>query len=247
MAFTSKTSPLGENWLILGAIALVGLVLSGPGSGSGEPRREFQLVPAPFEIDHEMIEVAAVRKISRARIQQAMQLILKLEYDRALSTPDDEEIFRLLHQYEAGQRLYRTTAAVIISKNVGRMAFSCPDHEYAYNPDVQTSTAFLALSLYHELKHGVQCQQEIELPRTEDDLCRYEAPAYAAQVRFLVALHYKGMLPEIVSAEEPSDAGLLVQTLEAWDALAEGEDSFCRWYRRELRWGELIVLGNDQP
>ena len=168
MVYPSKTSPLGENWLILGVMALVGLVLSGPGSGSEEPRRDFRLVPAPFEINHEMIEVAAIRKISRARIQQAMQLILKLEYDRALSTPDDEEIFRLLHQYEAGQRLYRTTAAVIISKNVGRMAFSCPEHEFAYNPDVQTSTPFLALSLYHELKQGVQCQQGIELPRTED-------------------------------------------------------------------------------
>jgi hypothetical protein len=198
-------------------------------------------------MNHQMIEVAAVEGISRARIQEAMQLILKLEYDQALSTPDDEEIFRLLHQYESGQRLYRTTAAVIISKNVGRMAFSCPDHEYAYNPDVQTSTPFLALSLYHELKHGVQCQQGIELPRTEDDLCRYEAPAYAAQVRFLVALHKKGMLPERLSADEPSDAGLMVQTLEAWDALAEGEEAFCRWYRRELRWGALVVMQDGQP
>ena len=80
----------------------------------------------------------------------------------------------------------------------------------------------------------------------EDDLCLYEAPAYAAQVRFLVALHNKGMLPDRVSAGEPSDAGLLVQTLEAWDALAEGEETFCRWYKRELRWGALIVLQDDQ-
>jgi hypothetical protein len=245
MVFPSKTSPLGENWLFLGVIALVGLVLSAPGSGSPEPRRDFRLVPAPFEMNHEMTEVAAVERINRARIQKAMQLILKLEYDQALGTPDDEEIFQLLHQYEAGQRLYRTTAAVIISKNIGRMAFSCPDHEYAYNPDVQTSTPFLALSLYHELKHGVQCQQGIELPKTEDDLCRYEAPAYAAQVRFLVALHKKGMLPDRLSAEEPSDAGLMVQTLDAWDALADGEEAFCRWYRRELRWGALIVLQDD--
>jgi hypothetical protein len=247
MVFPSNTSPLGENWLFLGVIALVGLVVSAQGSGSPKPRRDFRPVPPPFEMNHQMTEVAAVQKISRARIQEAMQLILRLEYDQALSTPDDEEIFRLLHQYEAGQRLYRTTAAVIISKNVGRMAFSCPDHEYAYNPDVQTSTPFLALSLYHELKHGVQCQQGIELPQTEDDLCRYEAPAYAAQVRFLVALHKKGMLPGVVSAEEPSDAGLMVQTLEAWDALAEGEEAFCRWYRRELRWGALAVLQQDQP
>ena len=247
MDFLNKTSPLGENWLILGAIALVGLVLSSPGSGSPPPRRDFCLVPPPFEINHQMTEVAAVQKISRARIQKAMRLILKLEYDQALDTPHDQEIFLLLHQYEAGQRLYRTTAAVIISKNVGRMAFSCPDHEYAYNPDVQTSTPFLALSLYHELKHGVQCQQGIKLPKTEDELCRYEAPAYAAQVRFLVALHKKGMLPDVVSAEEPSDAGLLVQTLEAWDALAEGEEAFCRWYRRELRWGALAVLQQDRP
>lgn len=253
MNFLNKTSPLGENWLFLGVIALVGLVLSARDSGAPPPRRDFKLgvsqpspksggVPPPFEMDHQMTEVAAVERISRARIQKAMQLILKLEYDRALNTPDDEEIFRLLHQYEAGQRLYRTTAAIIISKNVGRMAFSCPDHEYAYNPDVQTSTPFLALSLYHELKHGVQCQQGIELPGTDDDLCRYEASAYAAQVRFLIALHRKGMLPDVLSAEEPSDAGLMVQTLEAWDALAEGEEAFCRWFRRELRWGALVVL-----
>jgi len=247
MVFPDKTSPLGENWLVLGAIALAGLVLSAQGSGSPPPRRDFRMVPPPFEITHEMTEVGAMEKISRARIQEAMRLILKLEYDQALSTPDDEEIFQLLHQYEAGQRLYRTTAAVIISKNVGRMAFSCQDHEYAYNPDVQTSTPFLALSLYHELKHGVQCQQGIELPGTEEDLCRYEAPAYAAQARFLIALHRKGMLPEQVSASEPSDAGLLIQTLEAWDVLAEGEEAFCRWYRRKLRWGALVVLQQDQP
>lgn len=246
MVYPNKTSPLGESWMFLGVIALVGLVLSTQGSGSPPPRRDFRLVPAPFEINHEMTEVAAVERINRARIQKAMQLILKLEYDQALSTPDDEEIFQLLHQYEAGQLLYRTTAAVIISKNVGRMAFSCSDHEYAYNPDVQTSTPFLALSLYHELKHGVQCQQEIELPETEDDLCRYEAPAYAAQVRFLIALHKKGMLPDRLSASEPSDAGLMVQTLEAWDALSEGEEAFCRWYRRELRWGALAVLQDGQ-
>lgn len=247
MDFLNKTSPLGENWLILGAIALVGLVLSAQGAGSSEPRRDFRLVPPPFEMNHQMTEVAAVERISRVRIRKAMQLILKLEYDQALGTPHDEEIFQLLHQYEAGQRLYRTTAAVIISKNVGRMAFSCPDHEYAYNPDVQTSTAFLALSLYHELRHGVQCQQGTELPRTEYDLCRYEAPAYAAQVRFLIALHKKGMLPDRLSTSEPSDAGLMVQTLEAWEALAEGEEAFCRWYRRELRWGALVVMQDDQP
>ena len=225
---------------------MVGLVLSAPGSGSPPPPRAFSLVPKPFEMNHEMTEVSAMERISRTRIKKAMRLILSLEYDQALSTPDDEEIFKLLHQYETGQRLYRTTAKVVVSKNVGRMAFSCPDHEYAYNPDVQTSTPFLALSLYHELRHGVQCQQGIELPDMEDDLCLYEAPAYAAQVRFLVALHNKGMLPDRVSAGEPSDAGLLVQTLEAWDALAEGEETFCRWYKRELRWGALIVLQDDQ-
>lgn len=248
MVFPSKTSLLGDSWLPLAVMALVCLVIAAPGSGSPPPQRAFRLVPKPFEMNHEMTEVAAVEKISRARIQKALRLILSLEYDQALGTPDDEEIFRLLHQYESGQRLYRTTAKVVVSKNdsgslnVGRMAFRCPDHEYAYNPDVQTSTPFLALSLYHELRHGVQCLQGIEFPDLEDDLCRYEAPAYAAQVRFLIALHKKGMLPVRVSAGEPSDAGLLAQTLEAWNALAESPEAFCRWYKRKLRLGTLVVL-----
>jgi hypothetical protein len=54
------------------------------------------------------------------------------------------------------------------------------------------------------------------------------------------------MLPDRLSAEEPSDAGLMVQTLEAWDALSEGDEAFCRWYRRELRWGTLAVLQDGQ-
>jgi hypothetical protein len=251
MVFPGKTSFLGESWLPLGVLALVCLVIAAPGSGSPPPQRAFSLVPEPFEMSHEMNEVAAVEKISRARIKEALRLIVSLEYDQALSTPEDEEIFRLLHQYESGRRLYRITARVVVSKNgsgsptVGRMAFSCPGHEYAYNPGVQTSTPFLALSLYHELKHGVQCLQGIEFPHQEDNLCRYEAPAYAAQVRFLIALHKKGMLPDRVSAREPSDAGLMVQTLEAWEALSKGEAEFCRWYQRELRWGALVVLQEE--
>jgi hypothetical protein len=252
MISPGKSSPLGESWLILGAMALAGLLIAAPGSGSPPPRRAFRLVPEPFEMNHQMTEVAAIEKISRARIQEALRLIMSLEYDQALSTPEDEEIFRLLHQYDSGRRLYRTTARVVVSRNdsdsptVGRMAFSCrPGHEYAYNPGVQTSTPFLALSLYHELKHGVQCLQGIELPDREEDRCHYEAPAYAAQVRFLVALHKKGMLPDRVSAAEPSDAGLMAQTLEAWEALSGGEAEFCRWYRRELRWGALVVLQED--
>lgn len=251
MVFPSKTSLLGDSWLPLAVMALVCLVVAAPGSGSPPPQRAFRLVPEPFEMNHEMTEVATVEKISRARIQKALRLILSLEYDQALSTPEDEEIFRLLRQYESGRRLYRTTAKVVVSKNysgsptVGRMAFRCQDHEYAYNPGVQTSTPFLALSLYHELKHGVQCLQGIEFPDLEDDLCRYEAPAYAAQVRFLIALHKKGMLPARVSAKEPSDAGLMVQTLEAWEALSKSEEEFCRWYQRELRWGALVVLQKD--
>lgn len=252
MVFPRKTSPLGEIWLILGVMALASLVIAAPGSGPTPPRRAFHLVPEPFEINHEMTEAASIEKISRARIQEALRLIMSLEYDQALSTPEDEEIFRLLHQYDSGRRLYRTTARVVVSRNdsgspiAGRMAFRCrPGHEYAYNPGVQTSIPFLALSLYHEMKHGVQCLQGIESPDREDERCYYEAPAYAAQARFLVALHKKGMLPDRVSATEPSDFGLMVQTLEAWEALFKGQAEFCRWYRRELRWGELVVLQGD--
>jgi hypothetical protein len=53
------------------------------------------------------------------------------------------------------------------------------------------------------------------------------------------------MLPDRVSAREPSDAGLMVQTLEAWEALSKGEAEFCRWYQRELRWGALVVLQEE--
>ncbi len=251
MLVPKRTSPLGENWLILGALALAGLVVAGPGSGSPPPRRAFRLVPEPFKIHHRMTEVASTDTINRARIREALRLILNLEHDPALSTPEDEEIFGLLHQYQSGSRLYRTTAKVVISRSdaggpvAGRMAFCCPGHEYAYNPGVQTSTPLLALSLYHEMKHGVQCLKGIKLPEREDQRCRYEIPAYAAQVRFLVALHNRGMLPDRVSAAEPSDAGLLVQTLEAWEALRGGEAEFCRWYRRKLHWGALVVLQKD--
>lgn len=180
--------------------------------------------------------VERLPRISHAQFNEAITFILSIADAPALQTQDDHEILSMVREYASGRQMYVVWKA--LTKDT-RMAYTCPSDRYAVNPDIQTSTAFLASSLYHEIMHRVECEREMHglgitnhedmLGYIEPDDCRDEEPAYKAQIRFLLALYEKDLHPTQFSAEERGDIGLAQRVRAAWKALLEGR--FCSWYK----------------
>jgi hypothetical protein len=212
--------------------------LPSPGLASvPDPAGPFNVVPNPFPVLLQVAEVAHLPRLTKDRIPGALDRILRLA--PRLSAAEDQALIALAQELRDGRRQLRLTRREILRPQEGaqplpgRMAFNCEGQELALNPKVETSGAFLALSLYHELAHGAQCLQGLDFVASEVEPCAFEAPAYAAQVRFLIALHQEQALPRQASASEPSDLDLFEQTLDAWRALAQGPKRFCAWYRTQ--------------
>jgi len=231
-------------WLVTGGLAV--LIAASPYVGPRQSEkapaaREIPcIVPEPYEIRHTYTAEVDFRPVSRRQVEKALELIRSLEGDENLRCPEDHAIFRLLGEYKEGDRHYRLSRKVFVNRYdpasplIGRMAFVCHGHEYAVNPAIRSSTAMLALALYHELMHGVQCVEGRLQNELTADPCAQEAEAFAAQVRFFVALEKRNMLPTGMSVAEPGDVGLVMQTLQAWKSLARGKKQFCKWYRRSV-------------
>ena len=169
--------------------------------------------------------------------RQALELLLTMENSPALQTPFDKRIFVVAKKFQSNELEFKLIKKTIhLTKDPNsldcRIAYS-PESNTFFFGKIQSNQAFLAISLYHEFQHFADLQTNPELRNAR---CSLEAPAYAAQVRFLLALRKKDLLPEIISAEESSDAGVYQMTYEAWIALLENR--FCSWYEERLKRGK---------
>lgn len=195
------------------------------------------LVPELMDITHEFMGVESMSQVTPEQLRTSAELILSLEGNPFLSTPDDREIFQFLKKHKIN---WKSVSELIGGK--GRTAYSCVSGEFTVGP-IQASTEILALSFYHELRHASDCFKYLEEHGTSDASKKgyhspnlekgFEEVAYAAQVRFFLALYSRGMLPKQVSAATPNnDGGVLEQTLQAWEAIYD--DKFEEWYDRML-------------
>lgn len=201
------------------------------------------LVPQPMEILHSVNSVESLPQVTPDQLRASADVILKLENSPVLSTADDREIFGLLKEYVAGTRkIYWTLDSRPLIANGARasaaMAFNCvddkPGDSFGVGP-VQWNTEFVALVFYHELKHAVDClkyEQKHGVRRDPDDVSHEDAEkvAYAAQVRFFVALYLQGMLPKTVSGSPYGDFGIFGNMQEVWEAILNNR--FGQWYRQ---------------
>lgn len=194
------------------------------------------LVPAPIDVVHRFSFIDSMPEISLQQLRDSADVILKLEGNPFLFTADDKEIFALLKEYVGGQRIIQW--ARTFDESDGRMSYGCNDQAFQVLYS-QGSTEFVALTFYHELKHASDCfkymrEHGITDPVkmkifTGDELKSFEEVAYAAQVRFFLALWSKKMLPTQVSrATEINDAGIFQQTMEAWHAIHDNK--FGEWF-----------------
>ncbi len=184
--------------------------------------------------------IESLPQITLRQLNASADVILGLEGNPFLSTPYDLEIFKLLKEYEAGTRKIHWVLTPEPIRGTLHMAHSCITGGFAAAPS-QSSTEFVALTFYHELQHAVDClkyvreQNILDRSRRQDwyyaDEKGSEEVAYAAQVRFFLALHSKGMLPsQVSSATESNDGGIFEQTLRVWHAIHD--NTFGEWYDR---------------
>ena len=197
--------------------------------------------PLMLEFRHEFVGVENLPQVSPKQIQAAGKFILSLEGSPFLSSPADQEIFNLLNEYVSGKRPIHWLMMSAYVQGNGRMGYNCLKDNFAVAP-VQGTTELIALSFYHELKHAADCMRymrengitdhaQMQNYYTEKSLLVVEKPAYAAQVRFFVALYKQGKLPKYVSAgTRMNDAGVVQQSMEVWQAIYEG--TFETWYAR---------------
>lgn len=200
-------------------------------------------VPPPMEIVHNFKSVESLPEITPNQLRASADVILKLEDSPFLQTKDDHEIFALLKEYVEGKRVIHWTldSRPLVSTGVAAsavMAFNCvdqnPGDSFGVGP-VQWNTEIVALVFYHELKHAVDChtyEQKHGVRRDPDDVSREnsELVAYAAQVRFFVALYHSDMLPKVVSGSPYGDFGILGNMQQVWQALLEKR--FGQWYKQ---------------
>ncbi len=216
------------------------------------PRAQ-QLVPSPIEINHDFRSVESLPQIVPDQLRTSADVILKLEASPFLQTQDDHEIFALLKEYVEGKRAIHWTLDPnpLISKGASAsaaMAFNCvdpnPGDSFGVGP-VQWNTEMVALVFYHELKHAVDChvyEQKHGVRREPDDVSLEESEkvAYAAQVRFFVALYHAGMLPKVVSGSPYGDFGIFQNMQEVWQAILNNR--FGEWYRQAGARNKPMVL-----
>lgn len=202
-------------------------------------------VPPPVSLDFQFRGGPAQPWVDRQRLLEALDLILSLRSSPELQTPHDQAIMRLAQEYKDGRKPFRTSYEEMIAigsnpdkPTYGRLGQLCPEDEYGYG-HVQSHLSILAISLYHELFHGTDCAGYLGERLDPTDPNQHEPGAYAAQIRMFLALYRAGRLYRLeLSAEEPSDTGVLGQTHDVWQALVE--DRFAAWYQD-------VLAHPDQP
>ena len=216
------------------------------------------LVPEPFDIQHDLRPVDGVPWAGPEDLQAAIQIILSLEKDPGLQGERDQAIIALLKKYSSGERTatwryneHILPAGDTSGRNVGRMGFACPFDTFAVAPTRGTPPV-LAISLYHELDHAVQCDEELARTKLSRDAfveahkaeyiknpCQSEELPYAAQVRLFTVLLRRHLLPTVIAVGDNNDSSVLEQTLDVWYPLYDGR--FCPWYKAKL------AAGSDAP
>lgn len=205
------------------------------------------IIPAPHRhFEFEATYVAGIPRVTKEAVAQALSLIVRMEGAPDLQTPDDQAIMTLAKSYYDGSRVLQLAFQKVRAGGrhdgeIARTAHTCviPDR-FVVHPEIRATVPLLAASIYHELLHAVKCPEEMERAGVTDpgelagreglyDPCRDEPAAWAAGLRFFFALARAGKLPERISSEETSDAGLVQMLLESWQALLE--DRFCEFYR----------------
>ncbi len=196
-------------------------------------------VPLPVKFDIEFRGTPSQPWVDRQRLLEALDLILSLRSSRELQTPHDRAIMRLAQEYKNGSRTFNASYQELVAINsnpdkptYGRLGHMCAMDLYGYSR-VQSHPSILPISLYHELFHGADCAGYLEERFDPTDPTQHEPGAYAAQIRMLLALYQAGYLRRLeLSTEESSDAGVLQQSYDAWQALLGNR--FASWYRDEL-------------
>ncbi len=195
-----------------------------------------------MEIRHNFNSVESLPQVTPDQLRASADVILKLEASPFLQTQDDHKIFALLKEYVEGKRAIHWTldANPLVSRGASAsaaMAFNCvdpnPGDSFGVGP-VQWNTEMVALVFYHELKHAVDChvyEQKHGVRRDPDDVSHEDSEkvAYAAQVRFFVALYHAGMLPKTVSGSVYGDFGIFGSMQEVWEAILNNR--FDQWYQ----------------
>lgn len=204
--------------------------------------REKYHVPVPdYNLEYEFVPIGGMPHVDPQMITATFRFMLSLEGNVAFTSPDDIEIFQLLKDYGSGAKKFKVVPGIVRDGvALSRAAYNCSFNTYRINQTLRPTVELLALTMYHELMHGVQCRRRLKAAGLGDDghaelvpgpealdVCAIEAPAYAAQVRFFSALKIAGKLPKRMSVECGSDVGTLNQTMEVWNAFEGG--TFCSW------------------
>jgi len=195
-----------------------------------ENKSDRYFVPEYVSFYQPAVFVNTIPWVDDTRMRQALRFIIARENTRPLQTPPDKLNFALAREFIAGAKPFIT-----IQKNAFlgtldcRLAFDPETNEILYGK-IQATLPLLAASLYHELQHMNDLARDANASR-----CDLEAAAYAAQIRFMVALITDQLLPNELSAIETSDAGVLQMVYESWRALRENR--FCAWYAMKIKNG----------
>ena len=167
-------------------------------------------------------------------LRQAMDLILSLTGSRQLQTDDDRAIITRIERLRRGEPMN-----LVLGPFEGSvMGYNCLVNQLAIS-NYTLEVPWFAKTLYHEMLHAVDCEREMErdgLTNREQltpfvhttDVCDMEAPATAAEVRFLVAMVEANKHINVISTRSPKSDDL-TQLLNKWDKLADG--SYCSYLK----------------
>lgn len=168
---------------------------------------------------------------------QAIELVVEMKTSPELATSDDQTMFALLDHYKTHPGEMRIGPANAATRDGVGLNFNCSEKKYTMGRK-QLPVALLANLLYHEMHHDAVCQGLITRygvmngnPTTENR-CRIEAPAYAAEVRFFLAIHHRGQWPAEIGWTE----GFLTvfeRTRVIWRKLLDNQ--FCGWLDEQYR------------
>jgi hypothetical protein len=174
------------------------------------------------------------------RVDEALRFIASLEGSKHLSTEADREIFALLEEYRLGKQRFTVVLATFIPGHPkGALGYSCQIDKYRITP-VEVSIPSLAMAIYHEMRHATQCRELMKKYGLADrrDVgpfvrrqieCETEEHAYAAQVRFMLAMISRKKMPKVASANKTTgDGQLYALTRLVWYKIHEG--TFCDLY-----------------
>lgn len=197
-----------------------------------------QMIPGEIRFDQviEAVQPEEIPVVDEHAITAALRFIVRGANNPELQTEEDKLIIELARRYMAGTETFRFDFGDVPSAEEGltRMAYSCELDHYLVGPGLRATIPLLALSVYHELRHKLECVSDTggsadDRVPTELD-CATELPAYAAQVRFYAALVSAKRIPERLSADG-SDLGVLRQSSEAYFVI--DKRAFCAWLDKQ--------------